>query len=125
MINMNTIRCCISCIFPCGSLDVIRIVHVNGYVEEISGTILAFEIMKANPNHVLKSPSYTEERIMILAPHVELQRGKIYFLVPKPKPLEAYAKSSTSLKKVCNRRSVQGMQWRPCLKSISEATSDA
>ncbi|KAF5943855.1 hypothetical protein HYC85_017932 [Camellia sinensis] len=53
----NTIRCCISCILPCGALDVIRIVHANGRVEEISGTIRAAEIMKAHPKHVLKKPS--------------------------------------------------------------------
>ncbi|KAI3717199.1 hypothetical protein L1987_68659 [Smallanthus sonchifolius] len=129
---MNTIRCCISCLLPCGSLDVIRIVHVNGHVEEISGTIQASEIMKANPRHVLKSPSYTEEgvsdctKIMILSPNVELQRGKIYFLVPHPKPSEAYtAKSSIFLKKVCNRRSGHDIAWIPRLESISEATSDA
>ncbi|KAK9064287.1 hypothetical protein SSX86_015667 [Deinandra increscens subsp. villosa] len=133
---MNTIRCCISCIFPCGSLDVIRIVHANGHVEEISGTIQASQVMKANPRHVLKSPSYPDEgghvadgtKIMIISPEVELQPGKIYVLVPEPKPSKIYIpnKSSTCLKKVCNRRSGHDMAWRPCLKSISEAaTSDA
>ncbi|KAF5764846.1 hypothetical protein HanRHA438_Chr15g0709191 [Helianthus annuus] len=129
---MNTIRCCISCILPCGSLDVIRIVHVNGHVEEISGAIQASEIMKANPSHVLKFTSYTEDgvgkcpKIMTLSPNVQLQRGKIYFLVPNHNPSKAYiAKSSTSLHKGCNRSIGHTIAWRPCLEIISEATSDA
>lgn len=128
---MNTIKCCISCILPCGSFDVIRIVHVNGHVEEVSGPIQAYEIMKANPRHVLKSPSYTEyglsdcTKIIILSPDDELQRGKIYFLVPDPKPSKAHTKSSTSLKKACNRRSGRNIAWRPRLDSISEATNEA
>ncbi|KAK6932681.1 PADRE domain [Dillenia turbinata] len=88
----NTIRCCIACILPCGSLDVIRIVHSNGRVEEISGTIRASEIMKAYPKHVLKKPSSPTSssddsvvpKIMIVPPDAELQRGKIYFLMPAP-----------------------------------------
>ena len=136
----NTIRCCISCILPCGSLDVIRIVHANGRVEEISGTILASEIMKANPKHVLKkhaSPSYNNEgvaeypKIMIISPNVELQRGKIYFLVPTPIPSTTKktcpmpSSSTTSLKKRYYRRSGHVVVWKPHLKSISEATSYA
>ncbi|KAJ7968709.1 6,7-dimethyl-8-ribityllumazine synthase [Quillaja saponaria] len=86
----NTIRCCISCILPCGALDVIRIVHCNGHVEEISGTIKASEILKAHPKHVLKKPSSSSDedgvvpKIVILPPDAELQRGKIYFLMPVP-----------------------------------------
>ncbi|KVI01019.1 uncharacterized protein LOC112520461 [Cynara cardunculus var. scolymus] len=89
----NTIKCCISCILPCGSLDVVRIVHSNGRVEEISGTVYASDIMKAYPKHVLKKPSfpsYTDDgrvscpEIVILPPDAELRRGKIYFLMPAP-----------------------------------------
>ncbi|KAI9198818.1 hypothetical protein LWI28_022545 [Acer negundo] len=88
----NTIRCCISCILPCGALDVIRIVHSNGRVEEISGSIRASEIMKAHPKHVLKKPSSSTSdfdhgvvpKIVIVPPDAELQRGKIYFLIPAP-----------------------------------------
>ncbi|KZV51088.1 hypothetical protein F511_01880 [Dorcoceras hygrometricum] len=86
----NAIRCCISCILPCGGLDVIRIVHANGRVEEISGTVKAAEIMKLHPKHVLKKPSKasSEEgvcpKIIVVSPETELQRGKIYFLMPLP-----------------------------------------
>ncbi|XP_075487938.1 uncharacterized protein LOC142527108 [Primulina tabacum] len=86
----NAIRCCISCILPCGALDVIRIVHANGRVEEISGTVKAEEIMKLHPKHVLKKPSksFSDEgvcpKIVVVSPDAELQRGKIYFLMPLP-----------------------------------------
>uniref|UniRef100_A0A1J3HB05 Uncharacterized protein n=2 Tax=Noccaea caerulescens TaxID=107243 RepID=A0A1J3HB05_NOCCA len=93
----DTIRCCIACILPCGALDVIRIVHSNGHVEEISGTITASEIMRAHPKHVLKKPSsppsdhedrddvISATKIVIVPPEAELQRGKIYFLMPAAK----------------------------------------
>ncbi|XP_073128166.1 uncharacterized protein [Henckelia pumila] len=87
----NAIRCCISCILPCGALDVIRIVHANGRVEEISGTVKAAEIMKLHPKHVLKKPSKASSsdegvcpKIVVVSPDAELQRGKIYFLMPLP-----------------------------------------
>jgi hypothetical protein len=91
---METIKCCIACILPCGALDVVRIVHSNGRVEEISrGPVLAGEIMKAYPKHVLRKPPSTcpadgggggivVQKPVILAPNAELQKGKIYFLMP-------------------------------------------
>ncbi|XP_057538341.1 uncharacterized protein LOC130815854 [Amaranthus tricolor] len=93
----NTIRCCISCILPCGSLDVIRIIHTNGRVEEISGSIRAEEVMKAHPKHILKKPTscptsndvvdapdshHRRPTIVVVPPDAQLQRGKIYFLIP-------------------------------------------
>ncbi|XP_020202516.1 uncharacterized protein LOC109788246 [Cajanus cajan] len=92
----NCLRCCISCILPCGALDVIRIVHSNGRVEEISGTIKASDVMKAHPKHVLKKPCSSAavdaagcggvHKIVVVPPDAELQRGKIYFLMPLPPP---------------------------------------
>ncbi|KAF8766275.1 hypothetical protein HU200_007789 [Digitaria exilis] len=91
---METIKCCIACILPCGALDVVRIVHSNGRVEEISGgPVLAGEIMKAYPKHVLRKPPSTcpadgagggivVQKPVILPPNAELQKGKIYFLMP-------------------------------------------
>jgi hypothetical protein len=89
---MDTIRCCIACILPCGALDVVRIVHSNGRVEEISGPVLAGEIMKAYPKHVLRKPPSTcpadggggivVQKPVVLPPNAELQKGKIYFLMP-------------------------------------------
>ncbi|KAL6206706.1 PREDICTED: uncharacterized protein LOC101296184 [Fragaria vesca subsp. vesca] len=100
----NAIRCCISCILPCGALDVIRVVHCNGRVEEISGSIRASDIMKAHPKHVLKKPSSSPSdhggvvpKIVIVPPDAELQRGKIYFLMPVPS--EKTTTKSTRVKK--------------------------
>lgn len=83
----------------------IRIVHSNGHVEEISGTIRASEIMKAHPKHVLKKPSSPSDdgvvpKIVIVPPDAELQRGKIYFLIPIPStPQETRSKSSYKKKR--------------------------
>lgn len=108
----NTIRCCISCILPCGALDVIRIVHANGRVEEISGTIRAAEIMKAHPKHVLKKPSSPSDggccpRIVIVPPDAELQRGKIYFLMPVPSTTQEKTRSSRSSTRRKKREAAQ------------------
>ncbi|KAL1555989.1 hypothetical protein AAHA92_11662 [Salvia divinorum] len=97
----NTIRCCISCILPCGALDVIRIVHTNGRVEEISGAVTAAEIMKLHPKHVLKKPSSAADgmcpKITVVPPDAELRRGKIYFLMPlPPQPQPKRKKSEAS-----------------------------
>jgi hypothetical protein len=89
---METIKCCIACILPCGALDVVRIVHSNGRVVEISGgPVLAAEIMKAYPKHVLRKPPSTcpadaagivVHKPVVLPPSAELHKGKIYFLMP-------------------------------------------
>ncbi|CAN0903878.1 hypothetical protein LINGRAHAP2_LOCUS22774 [Linum grandiflorum] len=83
----NSLRCCLACVLPCGALDLIRIVHLNGYVEEITRPITAGEVLHANPNHVLSKPSSqggtVVRRILILSPDSELKRGSIYFLIPK------------------------------------------
>ena len=80
----NSLRCCLACVLPCGALDLIRIVHLNGYVEEVTRPITAGEVLKANPNHVLSKPSSqgVVRRILILSPETELKRGSIYFLIP-------------------------------------------
>lgn len=81
----NSLRCCLACVLPCGALDLIRIVHLNGYVEEITRSITAGEILRANPNHVLSKPCSqgVVRKILILSPESELKRGSIYFLIPE------------------------------------------
>lgn len=84
----ETIRCCMSCILPCGALDVIRIVHANGRVEEISHAVRAGEVMQAYPKHVLRKPPSAGDEgegrkgAVIVPPTAELRKGKIYFLMP-------------------------------------------
>ncbi|XP_057756364.1 signal peptide peptidase-like 2 [Arachis stenosperma] len=79
----NSIRGCISCILPCGALDVIRIVHSNGRIDDLTTrTINAADVMRAHPNHILKK--YSPSDLLIIPPHADLYRGNIYFLVPLP-----------------------------------------
>lgn len=128
----------------------IRIVHMNGHVEELSGPIPAGEVLKANPNHVLSKPSSqgVVRRILILSPDSDLKRGQIYFLIPassvpekknkkiqrkkdpskkKNKPEQAlhrdhYLSETLSEKKSSrrDRRAGRVGVWRPHLESISE-----
>lgn len=146
----NSLRCCLACVLPCGVLDLIRIVHLNGYVEEIRGPITAGEVLDANPNHILSKPCAEGmvRRILILSPESYLKRGSIYFLIPKASlPLPETKKgrlrggtvddnkSSTSThlqsgnsvmcpavyEKKSSRRSDQVSEaWHPDLQSISE-----
>ncbi|KAL4558414.1 hypothetical protein LXL04_036614 [Taraxacum kok-saghyz] len=80
----NSLRCCLACVLPCGALDLIRIVHLNGYVEEITRPVTAGEVLKNYPNHVLSKPCSqgVVRRILILSNSSELKRGSIYFLIP-------------------------------------------
>ncbi|KAK8641615.1 hypothetical protein V6N13_011005 [Hibiscus sabdariffa] len=95
----NSLRCCLACVLPCGALDLIRIVHLNGYVEEITRPVSAGEILKANPNHVLSKPC-SHRQILILSPESQLRRGGIYFLIPDKKnsAMQHHNKSSRKSK---------------------------
>lgn len=148
----EAIRCFISCIFPCGALDVIRIVHADGRVEEISHAVLAGEITQAYPKHVLRKPpspasidddstAPVARRAVVLPPTAELQRGKIYFLVPvsekaaakesrrrdggeeRRKVEMAKEKERVSTSTQRDRRRGRVGVWRPRLDSISEMMS--
>nr|GEY32665.1 hypothetical protein [Tanacetum cinerariifolium] len=80
----NSLRCCLACVLPCGALDLIRIVHLNGYVEEITRSVTAGEVLKNYPNHVLSKPCSqgVVRKILILSNSTELKRGSFYFLIP-------------------------------------------
>ncbi|CAD6210794.1 unnamed protein product [Miscanthus lutarioriparius] len=80
----NSLRCCLACVLPCGSFDVIRIVHLSGHIEEYTRPVTAGEVIAAHPNHVLSRPwsQGGARRILIVAPDSELKRGYFYFLVP-------------------------------------------
>lgn len=95
----NSLRCCLACVLPCGALDLIRIVHLNGRVEEYGRPVAAGEILAANPNHVLSKPCSqgVVRRILIVSPDSELERGEIYFLIPAASvPPEKKTKSAKS-----------------------------
>ncbi|XP_073023674.1 uncharacterized protein [Primulina eburnea] len=145
----NSLRCCLACVLPFGALDLIRIVHLNGYVEELSGPATAAQVLKNNPNHVLTNPSSQDvgRRILIMSPESDLKRGSIYFLIPtsslpknvsnKKTPPNSGKGSNISQKDVimsnesrdfsketgkrssCKRKANVGV-WRPNLHSISE-----
>lgn len=108
----NSLRCCLACVLPCGALDLIRIVHLNGYVEEITRPVTAGEILAANPNHVLSKPCSqgVVRRILILSPESELKRGSIYFLIPESSIPESKKKSkgSNGVKKSTKKRLSNG-----------------
>ncbi|ONK62635.1 uncharacterized protein A4U43_C07F6240 [Asparagus officinalis] len=141
--------CVGACVLPCGALDVIRVVHLNGHVDEFSRPVSAREILTAHPGHVLSTPCSSNGgvagRILIVSPESELKRGSFYFLIPsvsvpdkkkkskahkssKPKDLkpveqDKYLQDILSDKKVGgNRRKRSGRVgvWRPHLASITE-----
>lgn len=111
----NSLRCCLACVLPCGALDLIRIVHLNGYVEEITRPITAGEILEANPNHVLSKPCSqgVVRQILILSPESELKRGNIYFLIP--------ASSLPAEKKKCgnNNKNKASKKSKKCNKDVT------
>ncbi|XVF20385.1 hypothetical protein REPUB_Repub11eG0194000 [Reevesia pubescens] len=123
----NSLRCCLACVLPCGALDLIRIVHLNGYVEEITGPVMAGEILKANPNHVLSKPSSqgVVRKILIVSPESELKRGSIYFLIPasslpEKKKSGMHHKKPSKKSKKCNNDVVSDCDPYPANVNISE-----
>ncbi|KAF3792569.1 hypothetical protein EJ110_NYTH08486 [Nymphaea thermarum] len=80
----NSLRCCIACVLPCGALDMVRVLHADGRVDVYAGGVTAGEVMKAYPKHVLGLPTCQNlvQKPTILHPEAELQKGKIYFLIP-------------------------------------------
>ncbi|KAG8078342.1 hypothetical protein GUJ93_ZPchr0007g5640 [Zizania palustris] len=102
----NSLRCCLACVLPCGALDVIRIVHLSGQVDEFSCPVTADTVLAAHPNHALTtawSPAGVgcpAKKLVIVSPDSELQRGRIYFLIPSATlPADRRTKSRSSSKK--------------------------
>jgi hypothetical protein len=94
----NSLRCCLACVLPCGSFDVIRIIHLNGHIEEYSRPVTAGEVMAAHPSHVVSRPCSQggARRILIVDPDSELERGCFYFLVPASSVPEKKRKPSST-----------------------------
>ncbi|KAG2669869.1 hypothetical protein I3843_14G055300 [Carya illinoinensis] len=126
----NSLRCCLACVLPCGALDLIRIVHLNGYVEEITHPVTAGEILEANPNHVLSKPCSqgVVRKILIVSPDSVLKRGSIYFLIPasslpeKKKRGNNLSKSSKKSKKCSGTSDVDHVS--ECDRYLSDIISD-
>ncbi|KAJ1286020.1 hypothetical protein BS78_03G322000 [Paspalum vaginatum] len=104
----NSLRCCLACMVPCGALDVVRIVHLSGHVDEFSCPVAAASVLAANPNHTLTTawspsgaPGCASRKLVIVSPDSDLKRGRIYFLIPTATlPADRRAKNqATSSKK--------------------------
>ncbi|RLN30343.1 uncharacterized protein C2845_PM05G34650 [Panicum miliaceum] len=80
----NSLRCCLACMLPCGALDVVRVVHLSGHVDEFACPLAAADVLAAHPNHALTDAwsAGATRKIVILSPNSELKRGRIYFLIP-------------------------------------------
>ncbi|XP_051117796.1 uncharacterized protein LOC127242338 [Andrographis paniculata] len=140
--NANSVRCWVACVLPCGALDLIRIVHLNGSIDELTASrrITAADVLNTNPNHVLTKPAAAaatphgrrRRRILILSPDAELKRGSVYFLIPASslptgKADKILKKNSPEKYPVASRRRGRRVRsqsdaglWLPKLDSISE-----
>jgi hypothetical protein len=69
---------------PCGALDVVRVVHLSGHVDEFTCPLIASDVLAAHPSHALTAAGSAgaARRIVIVSPDSELRRGRIYFLIP-------------------------------------------
>ncbi|KAL6616281.1 hypothetical protein ACP70R_038551 [Stipagrostis hirtigluma subsp. patula] len=103
----NSLRCCLACMVPCGALDVVRIVHLSGHVDEFSCPVAAASVLAAHPNHTLTTawspsgaPGCASRKLVIVSPDSELKRGRIYFLIPSATlPADRRAKKGGGAKK--------------------------
>ncbi|CAL5426938.1 unnamed protein product [Camellia sinensis] len=126
----NSLRCCLACVLPCGALDLIRIVHLNGHVQEITSPVTAGEVLKNNPNHVLTKPSSqgVVRRIQILSPDSELKRGTIYFLIPtsslpEKKNMKTHHNNNINPNKSSNSMKISKIKCNPDEILVSEKKS--
>ncbi|XP_057954652.1 uncharacterized protein LOC131148758 [Malania oleifera] len=119
----NSLRCCLACVLPCGALDVIRIVHLNGHVDEITRSVTAGEILEAHPSHVLSKPCSSQgvaRRILILSPESELKRGSIYFLIPASSLPEKKRGRDKKSSKARKKRNADAVVSADCERYLTE-----
>ncbi|KAJ1263334.1 hypothetical protein BS78_09G176200 [Paspalum vaginatum] len=103
----NSLRCCLACMLPCGALDVVRVVHLSGRIDEFGCPLTAADVLAAHPSHALTDAwsAGASRRIVILAPDSELKRGRIYFLIPS-----AAAAAETAKRRKRRSRAASGKQ---------------
>ncbi|KAJ4964325.1 hypothetical protein NE237_024264 [Protea cynaroides] len=74
---------CLSCRSVPASLDVIRVVHLSGLVEDYDHPITAGEITGKPPKYFLcSSTEYSFCSSQAFQPDIQLQKGQLYFLLP-------------------------------------------
>lgn len=121
----NSLRCCLACMLPCGALDVVRVVHLSGRVDELGCPLTAADVLAAHPSHALTdawSAAGASRKVVVLAPDSELKRGRIYFLVPSAAAAERTKKRrnrASSMKKHGHRKG-GGASVAPSLMSAAE-----
>uniref|UniRef100_A0ACD5WKC4 Uncharacterized protein n=1 Tax=Avena sativa TaxID=4498 RepID=A0ACD5WKC4_AVESA len=111
----NSLRCCLTCMVPCGSFDVVRVVHLSGRVDEFSCPITSGAVLAEHPNHTLATAwssagvGCPTKKLVIVSPDTELKCGRIYFLIPSATvPATDRRKSRPSSSKKSKRPSSQG-----------------
>ncbi|CAM0883023.1 unnamed protein product [Alopecurus aequalis] len=111
----NSLRCCLTCMLPCGSFDVVRVVHLSGRVDEFGCPITGGAVLAEHPNHTLATAwssagvGCPTKKLVIVSPDTELKRGRIYFLIPSATvPAADRRKKSQPGSKKSKRPSSQG-----------------
>uniref|UniRef100_A0A0D9WHN1 DUF4228 domain-containing protein n=1 Tax=Leersia perrieri TaxID=77586 RepID=A0A0D9WHN1_9ORYZ len=122
----NSLRCCLACMLPCGALDVVRVVHLSGHVDEFTCPLTAGDVLAAYPNHALTAAwssaggsgggggggGVSRGKILIVSHDSELKRGRIYFLIPSAPAADkmriSRRKSGSSSKKTKKRHGKAG-----------------
>jgi hypothetical protein len=110
----NSLRCFVAC--ACGALDVVRVVHLSGHVDEFSDAVAAAAVLAEHPNHTLTTalspsgaPGCASKKLVIVSPDSELKRGRIYFLIPSATlPADRRTKKQSGSKKSGKRSSSHG-----------------
>jgi len=105
---------------PCGALDVVRVVHLSGRVDEFACPLAAADVLAAHPNHALTDAwsAGATRKIVILSPDSELKRGRIYFLIPS-----ACSAPAAEMRRKHHRRKKHG-HGRGCRKVAASSTAE-
>ena len=126
----NSLRCCLACVLPFGALDLVRIVHLSGRVDEYGRAVLAGEVLAAHPDHVLSRPCASTRQqgvpriVIVVAPETELERGEIYFLIPAAS-LPADAKKKRRASSAGSAEEDRRRRHRQHVRSKSEGSAAA